>query len=260
MAKAFLSKDTAERIRAARAGSTEKPAEKPVSANNASTPPTYTAPIPIPKPATITPSSSPAPSPPIQQVIIYPPIDNSALLKERGEKEQAQGLYQTEKLARAQSQERHKEEVERIKQAAKEQIEAVQREKEQTERLHKKELTRHEQLVKDDDSLKRRHNLVLEKVKTDEETIRRIAQENEALKQELEKLKKSNEEKTTIHETSEKDEDTKIESSVPLTPDYEEPHPAASITNIIPNNDVQLVGDIAADSPIEGGNDKCVIS
>lgn len=232
---------------------------KAIARKNAQEPPAASLPVPIPvlKPAASNYSSSPVllpvytPSPPqIQQVIIYPPHDDTALLKEKAEKEKAQELYEAEKAARVKSQEWHKEELERIKQAEKEQ------------------LAQHAQLVKADDSLKRRHSISLEKTKLDEEAIQRViqekeqlAQENEMLKQEIERLKKASEKAELPSHTSVKEEEHKGEKPVPVPPPYDDADKPEPLELAAYNNEMPLTGEIALDTPVDdGSNDKCVVS
>lgn len=232
-------------------------------------PPVVPLPVPIPvlkPPVASTYSSSPVllpvytPSPPqIQQVIIYPPRDDTALLKEKAEKEKAQELYQAEKVARAKSHEQNHEELERVKQATKDQLETEHQARIKAEELQHEELERNKQLVKEDDSLKRRHSIALEKNKADEETIQRIIAENEMLKQELEKLRKTSEKTELPGDTSKKEEENKGENLALVPPPYDKEHDAPDLTLNAPHNDISLTGEVAPESPVED-SDKCAIS
>lgn len=251
---------------------------KAIARKNSQETPAASLPVPIPvlkPPAASTYSSSPVllpvytPSPPqIQQVIIYPPRDDTALLKEKAEKEKAQELYEAEKAARLKSHEWHKEELERVKQATKEQLEAEHQARIKAEELQQQELERSKQLVKEDTSLKRRHSITLEKTKTDEETIQRItqekerlAQENETLKQEIERLKKASEKAELPSHASVKEEEHKGEKPVPVPPPYDEADKPEPLDLTAHNNDMSLTGEIAPDTPVDdGSNDKCVVS
>lgn len=251
MAKALLQQKTQE-VLAARKNSQEKAA-----ANN-----TSSTPIPIPKP-NYTPTPSPTPSPTftpiIQQVVVHSSRDNDALLKEKAEKERAQQLYQAEKIAREKSQEQHKEELTRIQQMGKVQLQEEQTARIKAEELQQEELTRNKQLVRDDDSLKRRHDIALEKVKSDKEIIERLTAENEALKQEIEMLKKVGEENKLPNETLPQEEDNKAENIPPVPPPYDEPSPGIHLP--VANNDVPLTGEVEPTTPVDdGSNDKCIVS
>jgi hypothetical protein len=196
----------------------------------------------------------------IQKTIVYPAPDNIALIKERAEKEKAAELYSLEKTAREKSHQRHQEELERIKQVAKEQLEAEQRDRIKAEELQREELERNKQLVKEDTSLKRRHDIVLEKNKVDDETIQRITEENEALKLELEKARKAPEETKLPNETSEQEGDNKVNIAVPPPYDNEQDVPEISdLTLNAPHNETSLAGEVAPESPVED-SDKCAIS
>jgi hypothetical protein len=232
MSKALLQREARKAIaeQTARKASEEKPAAAPSS-------------VYVPQPAQI------------QQIFVYPPVDNTALVKETLAKEKVEELYEAEKVSRAQSHEQHKVALERIKQTTKEQLEVEQRERIKAEELQKEELELNQQLVKEDASLKRRHDIALEKNKADDDTIRRITEENEALKQELEKVRK------TANETLTKDEENKV-GNIAVPPPYDKEQDAPDIADLIlnaPHNDISLTGDIAPESPVEDSN-QCAIS
>lgn len=256
MAKAFLQQDTAKRVMAARKNSIDKTA----SANNSPTLPPmhpHTEPIPIPRAVPIM-SSSPASSPSIQQVIIYPPVDNTALLKERADKEKAEELYRLEKAARERAEQQHREELERIKQLANEQVEAAQKGKERVEQLYREELERNKQLVQEDAALQQR---TAEKARTDYEAIQRVTEEHEWLKQELERLKHANEESKLPPENIAKEQENEGVKPVPVPPPYDDADKSEPVELAAHNNEVPLTGEIALDTPVDdGSNDKCVVS
>lgn len=266
MSKALLQKAKNDAIEAARKSSQENVA---VMSGTPPLPMRSSAPIPIPR-SKYTPTSSPVqtpnPSPVIQQVFIH--TDNNALAQEKAAREKAQELYEAEKAARAKSQEWHKEELERIKQVMKEQLEGEQQARIKAEELQQEESERSKQLVKADDSLNRRHKLVLEKTKVDEDIIQRItqekerlAQENEMLRQELEKLKKAQEETTLPSEATVKEEENKKESVPLVPPPYDEADEPEPLELAEHNNEVPLTGEVVPESPVDdGSNDKCVVS
>lgn len=272
MAKALLQKAKNDAIEAAQAARRNSQDKGPVMG---STPPLLpppmvaSAPVPVPRSkhaVTSSPVQTPTQSPVIQQVFIH--TDNNALAQEKAARLKLEGLYEAEKAARARLQQQHQEEVERIKQAMKEQVEAEHQAHLRAEQLRQQELERSKQLVKDDDSLKRRHKIVLEKTKVDEEAIQRITQEkerlvqeNETLRQELEKLKKAHEEAMLPIKVPEKEEENKKENVPPVPPPYDDadkPEPLEVAAN---NNDVPLMGEVVPASPVDDGtNDKCVVS
>lgn len=248
MSKALLQREVQKAIAEQTARRASE--EKPVAPNNAIIPQAIpkSSSVHVPQPAQI------------QQVFVYPHVDNTALVKETAAKEKARELYEAEKVSRAQSHEKHTADLERIKQTTKEQLEVEQRERIKAEELQQEELERNQQLVKEDDSLKRRHSIALEKNKADEETIQRIIAENETLKRELEKARSALEE-TKLPNTLVKDEENKVEN-IAVPPPYDKDKDAPEIADLSPNaphNDISLTGDIAPESPVED-SDKCAIS
>lgn len=253
MSKALLQQHAAKAIRERE--QQEKTIAAQIARRSSEEKPTATVKLPV---QSLVPSPAPIY---IQQTIVYPAPDNSVLVKERAEKEKAAALYSLEKTAREKSHQRHQEELERTKQVAKEQLEAEQRDRIKAEELQREELERNKQLVKEDASLKRRHDIVLEKNKVDDETIQRITEENEALKLELEKVRRVSEETKLPNETLAKEEENKVKN-IAVPPLYNNEHDVPEIADLTlnaPHNEISLTGEVAPESPVEDSA-KCAIS